>query len=298
MQIFNPGFAAHIASDTTTLCTCWKLTRADGVVLGFTDHDRPVVFDGITFDPLSGFEGTEAPRRLGLEIDTSEVLGVLDSSAISIADIRLGRFDEAVVEIWRVNWADPAARARLRADTLGEISEIDGMFRAELRSGTAALNKVRGRVFQRSCDALLGDARCQFDVSAAANWRLATIVTTDGRHLVRITGLEDWADGWASSGRIDWQTGQRTGRIDRVERHYIEAGAIYLSLAVEVLDTASPGDTAKVTVGCDKQFSTCKDKFANTLNFQGFPHIPGPDFVLKYPKPGDRLDGSAWFGGQ
>jgi len=41
-----------------------------------------------------------------------------------------------------------------------------------------------------------------------------------------------------------------------------------------------------VTFGCDKRFSTCRDRFANGVNFRGFPHIPGNDFVIAYPVPG------------
>ncbi|MEM9938102.1 MAG: DUF2163 domain-containing protein [Pseudomonadota bacterium] len=34
---------------------------------------------------------------------------------------------------------------------------------------------------------------------------------------------------------------------------------------------------------CDQSFETCRDVFANTENFRGFPHMPGPDFVLSGP---------------
>lgn len=34
---------------------------------------------------------------------------------------------------------------------------------------------------------------------------------------------------------------------------------------------------------CDKRFETCRDVFANTLNFRGFPHLPGPDALLAGP---------------
>ena len=39
------------------------------------------------------------------------------------------------------------------------------------------------------------------------------------------------------------------------------------------------GDTFTVTAGCDKQFATCQAKFANAVNFRGFPHMPGNDFI-------------------
>jgi uncharacterized phage protein (TIGR02218 family) len=52
------------------------------------------------------------------------------------------------------------------------------------------------------------------------------------------------------------------------------------------------GDAVTLTVGCDKRFDTCRDRFANALNFRGFPHIPGNDFVMGYAVSGETgLDG-------
>jgi len=48
-----------------------------------------------------------------------------------------------------------------------------------------------------------------------------------------------------------------------------------------------PGDTFTLTAGCDKRFETCRAKFANALNFRGFPHMPGNDFVVGYAVPGE-----------
>ena len=36
-------------------------------------------------------------------------------------------------------------------------------------------------------------------------------------------------------------------------------------------------------VACDQRWETCRDTFANTVNFRGFPHMPGSDFVLAGP---------------
>ena len=50
---------------------------------------------------------------------------------------------------------------------------------------------------------------------------------------------------------------------------------------------SSPGDAFTVTAGCDKHLATCKAKFANAVNFRGFPHIPGNDYVIAFASPGD-----------
>ena len=45
----SAAFKAHLKGGTTSVCRCWAVTRADGLVLGFTDHDGVLSFDGVTF---------------------------------------------------------------------------------------------------------------------------------------------------------------------------------------------------------------------------------------------------------
>lgn len=48
-----------------------------------------------------------------------------------------------------------------------------------------------------------------------------------------------------------------------------------------------PGET------CDKRWATCRSKFGNGANFQGFPDIPGDDFLTAVPVQGGRNDGGS-----
>ncbi|MBN9305652.1 MAG: hypothetical protein BGO82_04060 [Devosia sp. 67-54] len=215
MRTLDLGFKAHVESGATTLATCWKLTRRDALVLGFTDHDRTLRVDGVDYAPMRGLDGGEVPARLGAQVDTGEVVGILHSAAISEADIVAGLYDGAAVETWRVNWRDVTQRLLQRRATIGEIVREDGQYRAELRSGQQALNQVRGRIYSVYCDAVLGDARCTV------------------------------AHGHPNFG-----------------------------------------------LGCDRALATCRDRFGNVANFRGFPHIPGNDFVLRYPQAGSALNGA------
>uniref|UniRef100_UPI000E0CE318 baseplate hub domain-containing protein n=1 Tax=Alkalilacustris brevis TaxID=2026338 RepID=UPI000E0CE318 len=54
MKQLDPALQAHLDAGTTTLAWCWRITRADGVSFGFTDHDRTLAFDGTEFEPESG----------------------------------------------------------------------------------------------------------------------------------------------------------------------------------------------------------------------------------------------------
>ncbi|WP_421952367.1 DUF2163 domain-containing protein [Pelagibacterium sp.] len=287
MRQFGEEFAAHIASGATTLCWCWRIERTDGVTLGFTDHDVALAFGGTAFEPAHGLDGGETVQKLGAQTETAEVLGVLHSEAISEDDIALGRYDGARVESWRVNWRDSAQRELIRADTIGEITREDGVFRAELRSGQHAMNVPRGRLYQHMCDARLGDGRCGKNIETAAFRVAATVTGKPDATSATVSGLDGFDAGWFSHGVARWESGRRAGIEETIVRQ--DGGTIALDRPVG--DWVEIGDTLTVYAGCDKRFSTCGAKFSNAINFQGFPHIPGTDFVLRYPGTDDRLDG-------
>lgn len=291
MRVLDVGLAAHLAQSETTLATCWKLVRQDGVVLGFTDHDVALVFGGTTYRPSFGLDGSEVPGKLGMQVETSEILGVLSSDAIAEEDILLGRYDGALVETWRVNWADVSQRVKLRSDTIGEITREDGLFRAELRSAQQELNATHGRIYQGLCDASLGDARCRVDLTNPAHRGFATVVAIVDSHRLLVSGLSGFAETGLSFGSGQWSSGRRMGLRDGVVSHSRSGGADLLGFNVSLADWVVIGDTLTVTAGCDRRFETCRTRFANAVNFRGFPHIPGSDYVLRYPREEDRLDG-------
>jgi uncharacterized phage protein (TIGR02218 family) len=287
------NLAAHLAQGETTTAQCWRIIRKDGVVLGFTDHDRALAVDGTICAPVSGLDGAEVPTRLGAQVETGEVLGILASDAIAEDDILLGHYDGARVETWLVNWMAPNEAMRLRVDTIGEIAREDGLFRAELRSPQQALNVTRGRIYHGLCDAVVGDGRCGVDLDLPAHRGTATVLEVIDPFQVRVTGLAGFDEGWFGFGIGHWTGGKRDGLADPVLTHRRSADGDVLGFAAKVGEWVAVGDVIAVTVGCDRRFSTCKSRFGNAVNFRGFPHVPGSDYVLRHPRRGDAMDGRA-----
>jgi uncharacterized phage protein (TIGR02218 family) len=172
MRRLPEGLQAHLDSGATTLCWCWKLEGLGGPVLGFTDHDESLQFDGLVFEASSGFSGSEIQSSLGLNVDNLEASGALSSERLREEDLRAGRFDNALVEIWLVNWMNPAQRLLLRKGNIGEITRGDSSFTAEVRGLSHHLNQPQGRIYQYGCDASLGDQRCRADLTPGrwAGW--------------------------------------------------------------------------------------------------------------------------------
>ncbi len=292
MKSFPQSLQTHLDSGTTTLAWCWRLTRNDGEVFGFTDHDRPLTFDGTTFEPESGFTASEIRAGSDLSVDAQEAEGVLTSTIITETDILDGRWDNATVEIWRVNWADTASRALMRRGAIGQVRRGRLHFVAEMRSLAHVLGQTIGRTFQASCDAALGDARCGVNVNDPANNGTGTVVTLSGDRAFTTSGLAAFADDWFSLGIVNWTSGANTGRKAEVLAHATTGAEVKIILLEAPIRPIVANDTFDIFAGCDKRFETCRAKFANAVNFRGFPHIPGQDTIIRYAAKGDANAGT------
>jgi uncharacterized phage protein (TIGR02218 family) len=283
--------AAHVSREVTTVCHCWRLTRTDGWVRGYTDHDRPLTVGATLYAPQTGLAASEARDTLGLAVDTVDVEGALSSDDISEEDIAAGLYDGASVETFLVNWRQPSDFVLLRKATVGKITRADGRFVAELESLVHSLDRPHGRYVSRSCDAELGDARCGFDLDNPDFTGTGTVEAHEAPSTLIVSGLDGFDAGWFAHGVLTWATGANAGRSERVEEHRKDATGTTLVLRPRAGFAAAEGDTFSLVAGCDKKFATCKAKFANALNFRGFPHLPGNDAAYGYVVDGGNFDG-------
>ena len=200
MRDIPEAMAARIESGAATLCHVWRLSRRDGVELGFTDHDRDLTVEGVVCRAASGWTAGAGESAVGPAAGSLAASGGLDDDVLTEADIRAGLYDGARVELWRVDWTQPTLAVRLWTATLTRLRREGDAFVAEMEGPLAALERVVGRSYGRDCDAQLGDGRCRV---------------------------------------------------------------------------------------------TCRLKFDNLVNFQGFPDIPGDDFLTVHPVGGGRHDGGS-----
>ena len=221
---------------------------------------------------------------------------VLDDAAINEADIIRGRYNEARVEVFAVNWQDTAQRVIMICGNLGEINRGDLGFTAEVRGVAAKLNQPVGRLYQYTCDADLGDARCQVDIAADAYTSTGAItgLDPDNDKVLRVaTGALNAAraDGFFDRGLIIWTSGERQGQSSEVKTFRRDGGDYEITLWREPIDPLAVFDTFTIAAGCDKRLATCRDKFNNVINHRGHPFMPGNDSIIQVPLRGDSHDG-------
>ena len=288
MKSLPSGLQAHLDSGTTTLSWCWKITRSDGAVFGFTDHDLALTFAGTVYEAESGFVPSEIRAAQDFSVDAQDVEGALTSDRITETDILDGRWDNAEVEVWRVNWTSTDQRVLMRRGNLGDIRRGRTSFVAEVRPLAHWLNQTVGRTYQFSCDADLSDARCGVNLASPLWSATGTVATISGSRGFTAAALGSFATHTFTLGVVSRTSGANVGR--KAEIASFAGGAITLFEAP--VRPIAVGDAFLATAGCDKQFATCSAKFGNGVNFRGFPHMPGEEAVLRYPNQGDANNGA------
>ncbi len=298
MRSIPPALQDKLDAGVTTLAHCWRILRRDGAVLGFTDHDDDLVFAGVTYRAGTGFTGSEATSRFDLSIDGSEIAGAFDDQALSAHDLAGGRYDAAQIETWLVDWSDVSLRVLTARGTLGEVKREGQAFSAELRGLADSLAQDSGRLYTGKCNADLGDQRCKFNLASAGFHGAGTVSQLAGTSIFFAAGLDAFAEGRFTAGRLTWASGANEGLSIEIKDHRLTGNGVRLSLWRAMPEPLADGDAFTVTAGCDKQFATCRDVFGNSVNFRGFPHIPGNDFVISYPTSGTPgNDGGSLQGG-
>jgi uncharacterized phage protein (TIGR02218 family) len=265
----------------STLTLCWRLDRADGVSLGLTTHDRDLTIGGLVYRARTGMLPSAVKQSDGFDVDTLDIDGALTDDAITVADLRAGRWDGAGLTLFAADWRDPAAPPLVIAR--GEIGDVSmqgalddgsGAFTAELRGPTALLERPVVEQTSPDCRADLGDRRCRVDLSL--HRRVARLAAVAGRVLT-LDSAEPVPDAYRY-GRLRWLDGANAGLAVAL------AGSAGATVTLRDPPAFAPEAGARVELlgGCDRLFATCCNRFDNAENFRGEPFLPGNDLLTRY----------------
>ncbi len=267
------------------LARLWWIIRTDNFYLRLTDHDHELVGpDGQIYTPMGGFDPTAIRKAAGLEDQNADFRGVLSSGAITFDDLRVGRWDEAEINEYVVDFRFPWAGTMQHTRVWISETRFDGeQWHAQISGIPYWLRFNVGRTHTRTCDADLGDARCGVDVTPLQQSGSVTVVLED-RIEFEISLPIGQSDGFFDDGEVVWQSGPNLGLLSQV-RSYEDLTPRKMRLYLRTPFPVVVGDTFLLTPGCNKLGRTgdCKNKFNNLVNFRGFEDIPGTNDTLRTP---------------
>ena len=275
MQTITETMQDALAKEVTTLATCWKVTRRDSTVMGFTDHDKTITVDGVAYLASAGMAATAVTSSLGLKVDNLEIEGLLNDDAIAESDLLAGVYDYAQIDVFMVDYTNPSGgQLHVKTGWLGEITMRGGQFIGEVRGLSAGLQTTIGEVYTPTCRARFGDARCAFSLASVTH--AGTVTLADGRFAFT-DAARTQGDGYFDYGIVTVTSGINAGQQREIKRYQGKE----FTLAEPLAHPMQLGDGYSAIAGCDKRFDTCSARFNNAQNFRGEPHVPGTDRILK-----------------
>ncbi|NJO82930.1 MAG: DUF2163 domain-containing protein [Blastochloris sp.] len=265
--------------EVLTLCTLWQITRVDGTVFRFTDHDTSIVFESNTYTPANGVNASARQSQEGFRVNNLEFIGVLDADVITHDDLRAGLYRDAeVIEYmvnWKMPWMGPIQQSKY---WVTEVRFTELGWEAQLAGLSVWLTHPTGNVYGRECRHVLGDASCGVDLSAIDDTGEVTAIVSS--RLSFETDLSD-VNGYFDFGVITWTSGNNDGLTSEVRFYLMADGLIVTSIKTPF--DIQVGDTFTITPGCSKSIDQCISKYDNVINYGGFPFVPGTDKVFRTP---------------
>ena len=276
MKTLPSALATHVALGTTTLAYLLKITRKDAQVFAFTSASVDAVVAGVTYRSSPGLDISSIVLSAGLAVDNLELTTLDDGSTFSRLDVLSGVWRNAAFLISRYNFASVADGTEpLLAGTIGEVRLQQGSIVGELRGLQQFLQQPIINVTSKTCRARLGDALCS--VNLATYTFTGTLTGVTSKQVITDTARVEATDYFAD-GIFTFTSGNNTGLSGKVKT----SAAGVLTMMLPFLQTPLVGDTYSISAGCQKRLAEdCIAKFNNVLNFQGEPHLPGVDTLLK-----------------
>ena len=294
MKTVSAALTALYASSSPTFATALRLTRSDGTVRGFTSHHIDVVISGVTYSATPGLLVSSIVTTAGLEVGNLELSTLDDGTIFTRAEILNNLWDNAGFVLFRYNHSPAGSPSEdsidtLLAGSLGEVTLLQGMIRAELRDLRQMMQYPVGGVSSKTCRARLGDARCKVSLTGSptatgteggVTYSLvsASIVTSVTSNRIFTASGRTEPSEWFDEGEVVWTSGLNTGAAIKV-REFVSGGTFALVRACAA--TVQVGDRFTAIAGCQKTLETCRDKFNNVINFVGEPHRRGLNDLVK-----------------
>ena len=264
-------------------CTLWEITREDATVLRYTNHDVPFVYkDGNTYTPAGGFNTSAQQRTPNIQSHNLEAVGLIDSAAITEDDIRAGLYRNAMVlqrvTDWRYPWVGSFQTMRYWID---DITWDETKWVAQMSGITRFFRQTQGEVLNRTCRHDLGDSQCGVNLGSFTDTGEVLTVVNNRQFTTDLPTGGPRDDGWYKYGLLTWTTGANAGLTSEVSGSALTDSRIWLRAKTPY--DIEAGDDFSVYAGCNKNRSTCVNKFTNIENFGGYPFLPGTDRLIKTP---------------
>jgi len=271
---------------TATVNVFVTITAKDGSVVRFNNGTRNKIIGGNTYYAIP-LDPSQLKSTSSLNPDNADVEIIL-TGLLSRANLIAGKWAGARVEYETYNYMDfTMGVAEKRIFYLGNVEVGRYTAKPELNSLMQKLNEQTGFTQLETCNAQFGDSRCA--KSLAGNTEdghpirqtaVVTAVTNRQQFEVNYDTDDTIPNDFYREGLCEFiTTGSNVGFDVKILANTSNA----LTLFVPAPFTIAVNDIVRLTTGCDKLRTTCRDKFNNIINNRSFWMLPGRSKLVTLP---------------
>jgi uncharacterized phage protein (TIGR02218 family) len=283
--------------------SCYKITRTDGVVIRLTDADAKITLaDGQVYHPSGGASASSRRKQIDIDDQDIEVLGVMDSSFLTYEDLASRKYTDATVDMFLVDRRYPFAGHYQHQHYWMRPAKYDrDRWSIDADGFGGVISQPVGSIASKTCGHELGAefetgrVGCSVDLSLFTIYA-KTVTLVDSTYPSAIFQIDYVLavefDGQFNLGKVNWLTGDNTGKTSRVRRSLEDSGTgnQQLELLNETMKTVQVGDTCELVRGCNKiagvletdsEVGDCRNVYSNVPEFGGDPYIPGSGKIYR-----------------
>lgn len=279
MKTISNALKAYMGGESFVLAQCVKLTRRDGVILGFTTWDRDIVYSGVTYEALAAVTPSQVKTGAGVSVDNMEIVGLLSSNSITQTDVVAGLYDGCTFLLFRLNPTDITMGALIdQFGSLGEIRLQEAQYTVELLSLSKRLMQHTRKLTGALCRVKdFGDTECGLNLTGVT-FSLTVSGVANAISFGVGSGGHTFVNGDFTYGKATFVTGANAGLSQEIKQHSHGVGNEDLILSEPFPFTIQVGDTVSLVFGCDRTSDRCTH-YSNILRFRAEPFIPLGDKI-------------------
>lgn len=169
MRDISAALKERFAREDLSICRCVILRLKGGAVYYLTDLNRPIKVNGLTFKPEPHIDVSAIRTAKDTASQNAEIMLSYEETGLSERPIRFGLINDALCEIYWVDYRMPQLGGALML--AGKVAAVEQPRKSYciLRIGatsTTGNNLLVAEVFSKRCRNNFGDKRCKVNVDA------------------------------------------------------------------------------------------------------------------------------------
>nr|MBL8412735.1 DUF2163 domain-containing protein [Dechloromonas sp.] len=257
-----------------TSVKCLRIVCRNGLTVRVTRYPVDLVMsNGQVYVSGSGYDFTSYEATAGFSPSAFDLEGILGFAGVTRDAVASGVFDGARAYLFACDYRNPVEDYEpIVASFLGKGTLTDSGYRFEEMALIDALNQSVGDTYKPQCGKVFGGqeyAGCK--VSLAALTVTGTLTSVTSSSAFADAGRSESSD-WFALGTICFTSGLNAGLKPLEIKSFAAGGGIVTYEPFYY--TPVIGDAYEMIPGCRKRLSDCRDKYANVVNFGGFPDMP------------------------